>query len=117
MDRADKDLDPEKIGFNLNSDSQVYQCEICGQVELTLKDINTHRFLEHIIKDVCELYVDTSTCPVCLVCFHTRERVLNHIRYKSSKCRNLIFDRGPILTKQQADDINDTWKAYPMRPG
>ena len=96
IEKSDRDLDPAKIGFNLDVNSDVFKCDICGQVELTLKDINTHKFLIHKVKNICELYVDTSTCPVCLVCFHTRERVLSHIRYKSSECRNLIFDRGPI---------------------
>eukprot|EP00973_Karenia_brevis_P018851 2584783-Karenia_brevis.AAC.1 len=43
--------------------------------------------------------VDTTYCPVCLIEFHTRARVLEHIMYKGKKCRcyQHLTLRGPVI--------------------
>jgi len=38
-----------------------------------------------------------------LVEFHTRERIVNHIRYRSSVCRTNLMMRPPILSIEQAN--------------
>ena len=52
-----------------------------------------HSFKVHQVKSVWKNYLgDYLYCPICLKYFHTRERVLNHIRYKSETCRhNLVI--------------------------
>ena len=51
-------------------------------------------------------YVHSSTCPVCFTCFHTRPRILQHVRYRSKKCHDALIRRGPILSKEQADEMD-----------
>jgi len=41
----------------------------------------------------------------CLREFHTRERVLNHVRYRSAVCRANLLLRGPLLSRAQADAV------------
>ena len=62
-----------------------------------------HRKVSHGIRDPVDLLVDTVHCPVCLVYFHNRVRVLNHIKYRSSVCRLNLKVAGPIITAEQAD--------------
>ncbi len=41
----------------------------------------------------------------CLVHFHTRIRLLNHIRYKSKPCQAMYSAWGPCMSAEQADAI------------
>ena len=83
-----------------------FECDICGHVEPTLHLINTHKFLKHGVKNPLNQYIHSTTCPVCFVCFHTRPRILQHIKYRSKKCRDAIINRGPILTPEQANKMD-----------
>ena len=41
-----------------------------------------------------------------MVEFHTRERVMNHIKFRSHVCRENLLMRPPILTHEQADELD-----------
>ena len=43
---------------------------------------------------------------MCLKEFWTRERVLNHIKYRSKVCRLNLHLRGPCLSEQEADALD-----------
>ena len=45
-------------------------------------------------------------CPVCLKQFWSRERVVNHIRYRSKVCLANLKLRGPCLTTLEADELD-----------
>ena len=41
-------------------------------------------------------------CSVCLKLFWTRERLLNHVRYKSKVCQQNLLLRGPICSEEES---------------
>ncbi len=46
-------------------------------------------------------------CCVCMVNFHSRERLLNHLRYRSEVCKiNLVLQRHP-MSSDDADKIDE----------
>lgn len=82
-------------------------CITCGKTFPNKQTLSLHMFKVHNQKDPCRLYLPKGTlhCPVCLVFFHSRERVLNHVRYRSQICRsNLVY--MPKMTENEADEID-----------
>jgi hypothetical protein len=77
-------------------------CYICGHVSKSLQAHSVHLSSKHQIKCKFRRYVDGNTCQVCLVNFGTRERCLNHVRYRSNVCRINYVMRGPSLTNDEA---------------
>ena len=70
-----------------------------------MNQLSLHEFRVHGIKDSVRLRVPFTYCLVCLVEFHTRERILNHIRYRSQSCRYNLMLRNPVLSDHEADKI------------
>ena len=61
-----------------------------------------HKFKVHKVKSIWKNYLgDLLFCPICLKFFHTRERVLNHIRYRSEVCRHNLVLRDIKWIEQQ----------------
>ena len=73
-------------------------------------------FKKHGLKSVERCYVQTTYCPVCMIEFKNRERVLNHIRYRSEVCRENLLMGPPCITHEQADVLDlaekDMIKSY-----
>jgi hypothetical protein len=65
-----------------------------------------HRKVTHSLDDGLSRYVSDVFCPVCLVYFHSRVRLLNHIRYKSAVCRTNLILQGPVLTAEEASELD-----------
>ena len=60
-------------------------------------------FKKHGVKNIWRQYVGYHVhCPVCLKLFWSRERVLNHIRYRSKVCKHNLLLRGPIISEEDA---------------
>ena len=66
---------------------------------------------------ICRLYVlshvdpvnsliDTVHCPVCMLHFHNRVRVLNHIKYRSPICKLSLTMKGPALSLQETKELD-----------
>ena len=51
-------------------------------------------------------YIDTTHCPICLLEFWSRERVINHAK-KCKVCNENILMTPPILTQDQADAVDE----------
>jgi hypothetical protein len=45
-------------------------------------------------------------CVVCLKMFWDRERVINHLRYRSKPCRDWHLQHTPHLSQNEADEID-----------
>lgn len=59
------------------------------------------------MKTPTRLYVgaDAVHCTTCLKHFGTRERLVSHLRYKSSFCSSQLMLAGPEITHEIANDI------------
>jgi len=94
---------PEKRSL-LHLGSQL-ACHYCGHSCHSLQQLNLHMFKAHQVRNLMRLYVRGTHCEVCLKEFHSRERALNHVRYRSAACRaNLLF-RGPVLSDDEASTL------------
>ena len=45
-------------------------------------------------------------CSVCLKYFHTRPRLLNHIKYRAVICATHILKDPPLLSEDEAKEAN-----------
>jgi len=88
---------------------KIHKCQICSKQENSYQQFSMHQFKAHGIKDDIRLYVGggftPATCRVCLKHFHTRERILNHVK-KSKVCRINAFFRGPVYTQKEAEELD-----------
>ena len=63
-------------------------------------------YKKHNIKSVERQYVSGTQCPICLVEWWSRERIINHLRYRSPTCRLNLLMYPPELTIQQAEELD-----------
>ena len=91
-----------KCVVNINSS---LSCHICNRLFPTRQQLNLHLFKTHSVKNPLHVYVSGTHCTVCLKEFHSRERVLNHIRYRSAVCRANLLLRGPVISQAEVDVI------------
>ena len=99
--RADVPLKPAKVQSALS-----FQCHMCSRCFPSNQTRALHLFKVHGVKSDVRLRIDTTHCPVCMLQFHTRERVLNHVKFRSKVCRTYICDGPPILTVEMADALD-----------
>ena len=85
---------------------QVWTCSTCGACFKAKQALAVHSYRKHCQKRVERLYLDSTHCTVCLVEFWSRERVIAHISEKSHVCRHNLVLRGPVLTQDQADELD-----------
>lgn len=85
-----------------------YVCINCHVTKHTKQACNLHMFKCFKYKDPIRKYVpeDSVTCQVCMLRLWTRERLLNHLRYRSSTCYHNYILRGPLISNAEADDID-----------
>ena len=83
-------------------------CNTCDAKFGTCQQLSLHMFKKHGITNMWRLYVgDFVHCPICLKHFWSRERLLNHIRYRSKICKRNLLIRGPIINEVQAIAIDE----------
>ena len=81
----------------------LHSCNLCSFQANTLQKLSLHLFKHHHIRNMWRHYIGTRVhCSVCLKLFWTRERLLNHIRYKSKVCQKNLLLRGPICSEEEA---------------
>jgi len=85
-------------------------CDVCSSDDTkftTFQRLCLHMFKKHGYKNIWRRYVYMHThCPVCLKRFWSRERLINHLRYRSKICRYNIQMRGFQCTEEQACEID-----------
>ena len=81
-------------------------CYECGATSMSFQAHSVHLARKHGIKSKFRRYVDGHVCRVCLVSFGSRERCLNHVRYRSHICRLNHILRGPVIDRDQADSLD-----------
>ena len=90
-------------------------CSDCGLKFGSAQQLALHRFKAHGVKHPIRTYVNTTHCVVCLREFWVRERLINHLRYRSRVCHNNIVMRGPVLSHTEADFLDDNDKQANVR--
>ena len=86
---------------------QSHSCVACSESFDSFQKMSLHAFKAHAIKSVWRLYVgESSVCEVCMHQFHTRDRLLNHIRYRSKVCKHNMHIRGPICNEEQSKALD-----------
>ncbi len=78
--------------------SSIHHCPRCAKTFDSIQKLNLHLFKAQGLKNPIRRLVSTSTCPICLTEFHTRTRILNHLRYRSHVCRCNLLIAGPLLS-------------------
>ena len=83
-----------------------HKCSVCELVFGTFQKLCLHSFKKHGNKSIWRLYVGSYVhCYVCMKQFWSHERLLNHVRYRSSVCRHNMRLRGPIFDETQAREF------------
>ena len=82
-------------------------CDTCFTTFDSIQQMAVHKFRAHGIKDPIRRFVfQNNTCPVCMKYFHNRERLTNHLRYRSHVCRINVPLSGPLFTSAYSDAID-----------
>ena len=85
----------------------MHPCTVCEKSFPTLQKMTLHAFKTHGVKNIYRQYVGSNWhCLVCMKMFWSRERVVNHIRYRSKVCRTQMLTNPPPYTPEQADDFD-----------
>ena len=85
------------------ADCGQFQCDSCSSCFNTFHKLSLHMFKKHDVKNVWRRYVYAHThCPICMRNFWSRERLINHIRYRSRICRHNIILRGFKCSEEEA---------------
>ena len=85
---------------------QVWSCDVCGDLFKSRQARAVHAFRKHGVKRRERQFIDTTRCPICLLEFWSRERVIAHVCEKREVCRINLLQREPILTAAQADELD-----------
>ena len=83
------------------------QCDKCNLKFTSEQSLALHKFKAHGEKNQMRRYVASTFCPVCLRQFWSRERVVNHIRYRSLVCKANLLLLGPCLSVEDADKLDE----------
>ena len=81
-------------------------CDICGHISKSSQSHSVHMCSKHGVKSRFRRYVDGHVCRICLRNFWTRERCLNHVRYRSVICKSNTLMRGPVISNEEADSLD-----------
>ena len=74
----------------------------CGLLFPSAQQLALHMFKAHGVKSILRRYVCTTHCTVCMKEFHTRERHLNHLRYRSQICKLSLLLHPPLICEEEA---------------
>jgi hypothetical protein len=93
-----------------------HACDLCEKSFASFQQLSLHRFKLHGAKNCWRLYVGEDThCRVCLKLFWNRERLINHIRYRSSICKYNVQFRGFRCSEEEAVLIDQRLSAEYVR--
>ena len=89
---------------------QSFKCTLCDFKAPTMQQLQLHMFQPHIWLHTSQYYIDAdcSICPICMMQFHTRVRLIEHHRYKGKKRQclaNVYIVKDPINPETVRDII------------
>ena len=74
-----------------------HPCKLCPRVLGSAAALGAHMCSQHGEKNELRRYVWGSTCPICLMHFHTRPRLLHHLKCRSKLCPVLLVSHYPPM--------------------
>ena len=93
-----------------------HACDMCEKSIASFQQLSLHRFKVHGAKNCWRLYVGEDThCRVCLKLLWNCERLINHIRYRSSICKYNVQLRGFRCSEEEAAVIDQRLSAEYVR--
>ena len=97
-DKRDQQMVDADAGASDASDPYLpFACLECEAVCFTARGLRSHRARVHAYRHPARLYASGSYCPSCVTQFHTRPRLLVHLKYTKVKClRQLMALRTPL---------------------
>ena len=81
------------------------ECPACGKLFLSTGDLRNHASRIHGVRHRARLYVDNDTCPACLTCFWSRERLVYHLK-KAKFCLGLIVNNCSPMPQREANALD-----------
>ena len=85
-------------------------CDLCSVAFGSRQQLALHSYKKHGVKNDVRRLVDTTHCPVCMLQFWTRERVINHLRYRSTLCRDHL-SLFPKFSVEYAEELDKAEKS------
>ena len=85
-----------------------FSCQDCPKCFNSFQQLQLHRFSKHGCVHPLHMAAKDTHCPICLLQFHTRHRLLEHIKYKGKKrhCTALLSSRPPIFSEAEARELD-----------
>ena len=83
-----------------------YPCSLCTKTFNTYQKYALHMFKTHGIKNSIRLHYGDTFCPICMMQFHSRVRLHNHVQYRSKICRMQLLLMGPVISTEEADSLD-----------
>ena len=72
-----------------------FSCTLCTYKAPTMQQLQLHMFKAHGWFHLSQDYIDAdcTRCPICMMQFHIRVRLIEHLRYKGKKrqCLNNVY--------------------------
>ena len=89
-----------------------WYCSECGKQCKNSQSLAAHRFSKHGIKRVTRQHVAGTHCIACLMQFHERERLIQHLERGSKRCRAVVIARSPALPLEEVQRLDDEATAH-----
>ena len=92
------------------------ECATCKARFDSNQKLCLHMFKKHKVKNPVRRCLGHSTsCFVCLKQFWSRERVLNHLRYRSKSCFARTLELGFQISEDEANQLDECDKVVNLR--
>ena len=96
----------------LKETDAAFSCHLCDYDGAYRPPFKSHQALavhmckQHGIRHIAHVLVDTTHCPICLLQFHSRVRLLAHLMEKNPFCLNQLKRSDPVITQDQAMELD-----------
>ena len=88
-----------------------FECHVCNKMFMSKQKCALHQFKVHGIRSIERRYIVDDSCPICLVKFWSRTRVLNHLKYRSKICQENLLIRPPLISEEEASILDEAERA------
>ena len=91
--------------------TQTHRCQFCDICFSSAKRLSGHIFQKHHLRNPIRQFIDTTSCPICLLEFGSVERVVRHLSCRKdcpvNKCRTAMMLFFPTLAPDQLNCIDE----------